>query len=801
MRNTLRPTPTTRLLRVLVVASLCMVHAANVLAIPHPPVNEPIIRLSAPKLVGDSIVTVSSGPVRVAGRALSPFGMVAVHVGNRTTGAQVVARMDGNGEFVADLPVQAGRNDVLIMALDKKDGRGMRAFTIVLPGAPVVAAPVRKDPVDPGTGSTTGGTTHDPVDQPTRGTVEPTTGGTGERGTMSREQLLGAQQTVPTTTSTTTSGASARKVYALVVGISKYENAPSIQLRYSATDARAFADHLQGPQGFMVPEGQLVRLLDRAATRDRIELELKRLASAAGPNDLLIFYFSGHGVNDGDDNLCLLGYDVRNEDDDSRWATGVKQSSILEAMRSSRCRNRLLVLDACQSGLMRAGGSDAGEQATVAVSKLTDGDDGLLVLTSSSAGESSYEVEDLNGGYGIFTHYLLKGAKGEADGSGREGKDGIVDLWELRHYLPEKVNSTAVRVSGKGQNPVCDCAGGDDLPLGRSAAMDAAVSTPNGAGTSTSGGDGTRVADQEKPRYGFIPLPEDPKKLEGVVFVNEQTGDQVSFYNVNLPNAWVSARIKGEVFLCVAVQQGKTFVFQDRDRKNELVSGAFDMNPEWDRMTVRIDYVNDTVSGRTLRRIGVPQRASLVDAMVFADEEQDNHLEVVRPQPTWTFISGNLGDRIVDYAAEKHGDLLILKDESPPGRSWGRALWNPEWNTLAGKVLFEDSTEVSFTLALAPPAGKRDLEERTYADEYYPDQDITFYNTHPEHVELRGTVGPGPVKCFCERRGDVFRCRDNSGTNTLEPFRLLLKKKGQRLVGKVFLVDKGTVIVNMARVY
>ena len=197
----------------------------------------------------------------------------------------------------------------------------------------------------------------------------------------------------------------------------------------------------------------------------------------------------------------------------------------------------------------------------------------------------------------------------------------------------------------------------------------------------------------------------------------------------------------------------------------------------------------------------MPKRTALADELVFAEPEQDQQLEVVRPQPGWTWLTGHLGDRVVDFVAEHRGDVLLLKDNIPPGLSTGSAIWDPNWNSLSGSVQFEDGSEQSFTVRMGTPPGKRELEERTYADEYFSGQDITFFNVHPEYVELRGTVGPNPIKCVCDRRGDVFRCRDTSGGNTIGPFRLLLKNNGQRLVGNVPLLEKGTLVVNMSRVY
>jgi uncharacterized caspase-like protein len=60
---------------------------------------------------------------------------------------------------------------------------------------------------------------------------------------------------------------------------------------------------------------------------------------------------------------------------------------------------------------------------------------GLLVFTGSEAGELSQESRRWGGGHGVFTYFLLKGLKGEAD----VNRDRIVTTGELIDFVSENV--------------------------------------------------------------------------------------------------------------------------------------------------------------------------------------------------------------------------------------------------------------------------------------------------------------------------------------------------------------------------
>lgn len=85
-----------------------------------------------------------------------------------------------------------------------------------------------------------------------------------------------------------------RNYVAVVVGISAYANLPdAVELDRGRSDAADVADALRSDAGF----DEVFLLGDGEATRDRItELLRNQVAQLVGPDDVLLFYYVGHGI-------------------------------------------------------------------------------------------------------------------------------------------------------------------------------------------------------------------------------------------------------------------------------------------------------------------------------------------------------------------------------------------------------------------------------------------------------------------------------------------------------------------------
>lgn len=77
------------------------------------------------------------------------------------------------------------------------------------------------------------------------------------------------------------------KMYGLVIGINSYQ--VMTPLKGAVADAEDIAAALKGAGG------EVTKLIDAEATRDRIEAEWKWIVDRAGPGDTFVFAYAGHG--------------------------------------------------------------------------------------------------------------------------------------------------------------------------------------------------------------------------------------------------------------------------------------------------------------------------------------------------------------------------------------------------------------------------------------------------------------------------------------------------------------------------
>jgi uncharacterized caspase-like protein len=258
-----------------------------------------------------------------------------------------------------------------------------------------------------------------------------------------------------------------RKRWAVVIGISDYAHDGKAfdDLRFAHRDAEAFYEFLIDPQGGGFSRNRVWRLVNRSATYANVREALFSFLSRAGRDDLVVIFFSCHGMPlPGTEHFFMLCHDTH---PDKIASTALPMWDIDVALRRFVRAERVVVLaDACHAGVLTspAGAkSGSGNLSHLYLQRLALAKPGRLVFTASEARELSYEAKEYGGGHGVFTHYLLEGLKGAADGADGSDPDGrgVITVGEIIEYVREKV---AEATEGK-QHP--DPAGNYDrkLPL------------------------------------------------------------------------------------------------------------------------------------------------------------------------------------------------------------------------------------------------------------------------------------------------------------------------------------------------
>lgn len=235
------------------------------------------------------------------------------------------------------------------------------------------------------------------------------------------------------------------KIYAVVVGVSQYTAMPS--LKYTDDDAHLFNSFLRSPEGGGLDDSQIALLIDEAATRENILRTMRQFFLKADDNDVVLFYFSGHGLEG-----CFLPSDF------DGYNNKLRHEEIKNILMQSKAKHKLCIADACHSGTLNYGLAAKGP-APVSMAKyyqaFEESDGGVALLMSSKGEELSLEDHGLR--QGVFTYYLLRGLKGGANANG----DQIVTIRELYRYVYSKVREYTANV----QTPILTGAFDDNMPV------------------------------------------------------------------------------------------------------------------------------------------------------------------------------------------------------------------------------------------------------------------------------------------------------------------------------------------------
>ncbi|MFS8083252.1 MAG: caspase family protein [Ginsengibacter sp.] len=255
--------------------------------------------------------------------------------------------------------------------------------------------------------------------------------------------------------------------YAIVVGISGYEDAAIPRLSFADKDATFFSQWLQTKAGDSVPQYNIKLLTNESAKVSAFYSALGWVKDKAKENDLVYIYFSGHGDVETRNKISQGFLLAWNSPPNNYLNNAISVSDLNNSANELTTKNKakiILITDACHSGKM-AGDFYKGRELTAANLRLVLNNQ--VRMASCREDEEAAEGQAWGGGRGVFSYYLIRGLQGEAE------KKDIVNLQNLQQFLDSCFAADVELKQTKHiQHPISD-----GIPISILAKIDPSIAT------------------------------------------------------------------------------------------------------------------------------------------------------------------------------------------------------------------------------------------------------------------------------------------------------------------------------------
>ena len=234
--------------------------------------------------------------------------------------------------------------------------------------------------------------------------------------------------------------------WALIIGISNFQDHNIEPLRYTVSDAQSFADVLLDPKYGHFKIDNVHTLTNDQATTKNIKVQLNWLARNATPDDLVVVYVATHGSSRDMDTVgvnYIITHDTEvgaNVDPDLLYATALPMVDIANAIATRvKATRAAIFLDTCYSGnaavkegsKLIAPGVASASLTPSALDHIKQGT-GRIVFAASGTEEESLESDSLK--HGFFTYFLVQALH---DQSGSSPLSRIFDY--TQQHVSERV--------------------------------------------------------------------------------------------------------------------------------------------------------------------------------------------------------------------------------------------------------------------------------------------------------------------------------------------------------------------------
>ena len=218
--------------------------------------------------------------------------------------------------------------------------------------------------------------------------------------------------------------------HALLIGNSEFRQAGLTRLSAPANDVRELAALLEDKAigGFTTKLKLDASLVDARG-------EIRQLFENRHADDLVLLYYSGHGLLDtsGRFYLAMTETDPKNPD-----ASSIDEIWLRDVFNNSRSKRQVVILDCCHSGafIPDAGTRKKASTGPILTEKTLDPTGhGRFIMAATTAETSAFEQE----GRSLYTRHLVEGL---TEGAAAPKSDKVT-IFDLHKFVEQRVIETS----------------------------------------------------------------------------------------------------------------------------------------------------------------------------------------------------------------------------------------------------------------------------------------------------------------------------------------------------------------------